>query len=115
MILARNSSQLLRAFIIAPSQLAATSPFSMVSFVCSEFVNNVQAHFNKVTGDPRVWFVDSAATIHMTSMVDTFVNYQSIRPFPVRVANGGHLSAIGKGTVRFLVNTIEGTRTSRSS
>lgn len=53
------------------------------------------------SSDDLVWYVDSGASSHMTCHSEWLEDYQSlIEPYPVQVANGEYIYAIGKGSVR---------------
>lgn len=60
-------------------------------------------------GDSHMWCIDSGASTHMVSRLDTFVEYT---PFPtkvpIKVANGGYIFALGHGTVDLRVKRVKG-------
>jgi hypothetical protein len=46
-----------------------------------------------------IWYIDSAATCHMTNDKNAFVDLEWTEPHPIKVANNGTLYSMGIGTV----------------
>ncbi len=49
------------------------------------------------------WYVDSAATAHMTFNRTAFTTYESVTPFPVKMGDNSAALAVGKGDVRLRI------------
>ena len=58
--------------------------------------------------DPSVAIIDSGCTRHMTPDRHRIINYQSIRPKPIKAANKRTFSAIGVGDMHIIIPNESG-------